>query len=412
MRCLCRPSEPPMSMRVDEQSRKVFSPAKLGTLQLRNRVIRAGCFEGMCPGGDVTQELVEHHRQVAAGGVAMTTVAYGSVSHDGRGFGHEMWMRPEIGPDLRLLTDAVHREGAAASIQLVHCGYFANPRVIGQKPLGASRKVCLYRLSRCAEMTEVQIQQKIDAFTEAAVLAKQSGFDAVEIHAGHGYLLSQFLSPWTNHRQDRYGGSLENRVRFPAAVLRHVREAVGPEYPVLVKVNQSDGIEGGLELGEAVEVARRFEQAGASALIPSSGFVAKTPLHMMCGDVPTMEMVANQANWFTKLGLLLFGRMIVQEYPFERMYLLDGARQIADAVAVPVVYVGGALSLDDMNRAIQVGLQFVQVGRATVRDPDFAKKLESGEIVESDCDHCNRCIVTIDAGGVYCVSNERGLVAR
>jgi 2,4-dienoyl-CoA reductase-like NADH-dependent reductase (Old Yellow Enzyme family) len=261
-------------------------------------------------------------------------------------------------------------------------------------------------------MTEAQIQQKIDAFAEAALLAKQSGFDAVEIHAGHGYLLSQFLSPWTNHRQDHFGGSLENRVRFPAAVIRHVREAVGPGYPVLVKVNQSDGIEGGLELGEAVEVARRFEQEGASALIPSSGFVAKTPLHMMRGDVPTMEMVANQANWFTKLGLLLFGRTMVQEYPFERMYLLDGARQIADAVHVPVVYVGGALSLDDMVRAIQVGLQFVQVGRATVRDPDFAKKLESGEIVESDCDHCNRCIATIDAGGVYCVSNERGLVAR
>ena len=150
---------------------------------------------------------VDDVQALAAGGVAMTTVCSCSVSPDGRGFEHEMWMREEIVPDLRRLTDAVHQEGAAGSIQLVHCGFFASRQVIGQRPLGASPRVCLYRMSRCTQMTEAQIQDKVGAFVKAALVAQQAGFDAVEIHAGHGYLLSQFLSPWTNHRRDRYVAS-------------------------------------------------------------------------------------------------------------------------------------------------------------------------------------------------------------
>jgi len=379
-------------------------------LDLRNRVIRAGCFEGMCQGGGVTEALAEHHRALAAGGVAMTTVGYCAISYDGRGFEHEMWMRDEIVPDLQRLTDAVHREGAAASIQLVHCGFFASRKVIAQRPLGASPKFCLYRRSRCTQMSEAQISDKTEAFAQAAVLAQRAGFDAVEIHAGHGYLLSQFLSPWTNQRRDRYGGSLESRLRFPAAVIRRVREAVGPGYPVLVKMNQRDGMRGGLELDEAVEAARRFEAEGASALVPSAGFTAKTPLYMMRGNVPTVEMAANQASPLSRWSLLAFGRFMVQEYPFEPMFLLDGARRIVEAVEIPVIYVGGVLSVEDLDRAMGEGFRFVQVGRATVRDPEFVKRLERAEIQASDCDHCNRCIATMDAGGVYCVAHEKGLL--
>ena len=392
------------------EGKKVFSQGAIGALQLRNRVIRAGCFEGLCQEGNVTEALIEHHRRVAAGGVAMTTIAYCSVSFDGRAFGHEMWMRKEIVPDLKQLTDTVHQEGAAASIQLGHCGFFASPKVIGHRSLGASPKFCLYRLSRCRQMTENEIHEKVAEFGNAAALAKQAGFDAVEIHAGHGYLLSQFLSPWTNHRTDQYGGPLENRLRFPAAVIRHVREAVGSDLPVLVKMNQRDGMKGGLELGEAIEIARRFELEGASALIPSCGFTAKTPLYMMRGNVPTLEMSRNQRNPFMKSGLFLFGRVMVQKYPFERLYLLEGARQIRDAVNIPVVYVGGVLSIEDMEQVMREGFEFLEVGRATIQDPDLVEKLEKGEIRESDCDHCNRCIATMDAGGVHCVANEKGFL--
>lgn len=390
----------------------VFSQGKIGALELRNRVIRAGCFEGMCQAGNVTEALIEHHRRVAAGGVAMTTVAYCSISFDGRAFGHEMWMREEIVPALRRLTDAIHREGAAASIQLGHCGFFSSPREIGHRPSGASPKICLYRLSRCRQMTGPEIRNKVSEFGKAAALAKQAGFDAVEIHAGHGYLLSQFLSPWTNHRTDQYGGTLENRMRFPAAVIRRVRQTAGADFPVLVKMNQRDGMKGGLELGEAVEIARTFEREGASALVPSCGFTAKTPLYMMRGNVPILEMGRNQHNLLIKSGMVMFGRFMVQKYPFERLFLLEGARQIRDAVKIPVVYVGGVLSIDDMEQVIREGFGFVEVGRAAIRDPDLVNKLKRGEIHESDCDHCNRCIATMDAGGVYCVADEKGFLYK
>ncbi|MBN1658514.1 MAG: NADH:flavin oxidoreductase [Anaerolineae bacterium] len=383
-----------------------LAPGRIGSLELRNRIIRAGCFEGMSQGGAVTPALIEHHRRVAAGGVGMTTVAYCSVSFDGCAFGHELWMRDEIVPGLRHLAEAVHREGAAASIQLGHCGFFASPQVIGHRPLGASPKLCLYRLSRCEEMTTPQIEAKIDDFVRASLLAREAGLDAVEIHAGHGYLLSQFLSPWTNHRRDRYGGSLENRLRFPAAVIAAVRQALGPDFPILVKMNQRDGMRGGLELDEATQIAQRFEREGASALVPSCGFTARTPLYMMRGHVPTREMARNQPNLLTRLGLILFGRFMVQAYPFRPLFLLDGALQIRRSVTIPVVYVGGVLSLADMEQAMHAGFEFVEVGRAIVRDPDFVNKLQAGAIEASDCDHCNRCIATMEAGGLYCVTHS------
>ena len=388
----------------------IFSPGRIGSLTLRNRVIRAGCFEGMCQNGAVTPSLIEHHRRVAQGGVGMTTVAYCSVSFDGRAFGHEMWMRPEIVPDLKRLTDAVHGQGAAASLQIGHCGFFSNPQEIKRRPLGASPKLCLFRLSFCAQMSSSQIDEKVADFALTAKLAKEAGFDALEIHAGHGYLLSQFLSPWTNYRKDAYGGSLGNRLRFPLATIRAVRQAVGPDYPLLIKMNQMDGFAGGLSLDEALEAARAFEQAGASALVPSCGFTARTPLFMMRGHVPTREMASNQKQLLLRLGMLLFGRFMVQRYPYQPLYLLEGARKIRQAVNIPVIYIGGILSLADMAHVASEGFDFVEVGRATVRDPDLVNRLQRGEIQASDCDHCNRCIAAMDAGGIHCVSTEKGLL--
>ncbi|MBN1319859.1 MAG: NADH:flavin oxidoreductase [Thermoleophilia bacterium] len=385
----------------------VFTPFALDAVTLRNRTIRSGCFEGMSPEGMVTERLIEHHRRLAGGGIGMTTLSYCSVSEDGRAFGHELWMRPEILPDLRRLTDAVHAEGAAASVQLGHCGFFASPSVINCRPFGASPKFCLFRLSYCAEMSENDIEDKIEDFVQAARLARQAGFDAVEIHAGHGYLLSQFLSPWTNRRSDRYGGSLENRVRFPAEVVRRTRAKVGDGFPILVKMNQRDGMRGGLELDESVEVARAFEAAGASALVPSCGFTAKTPLHMLRGDVPVREMVRAQSGFFYRLGLSLFGRTMVQRYPFEPLFLLEGARRIRDAVDIPVGYIGGVLSRADMETLIDEGFAFIQLGRTTIRDPDFVKRLERGELSRSDCDQCNRCVATMSVEGVRCVTADQ-----
>jgi 2,4-dienoyl-CoA reductase-like NADH-dependent reductase (Old Yellow Enzyme family) len=391
----------------------IFTRARVGRLELPNRLIRAGCYEGLARNGDITGELIEHHRRLAAGGIAMTTLGYLAVSADGRGFAHELWARPELAPRLRRFADSVHTAGAAASVQLVHCGFFSNPSVIGKRPLGASPKLCMYRGAVCTEMTRAQIDEKVADFARAALLVRDAGFDAVELHSGHGYLLSQFLSPWTNHRRDEFGGSLENRLRFPAAVVRAVREAVGPDFPVLVKLNQRDGFRGGLEMDEAVDVARRFEREGASALVPSCGFTARpSSLYMMRGRVPIREMAANGANPAVRLATRLFGGVFARRYPFAPLFLLEGTLRIREAVSIPVVYVGGALSLGDMEKVLEAGCPFIQIGRPTIRDPEFPRRLRSGEVTESDCDQCNRCVAAMDAAGVECTSARLGLLPR
>jgi 2,4-dienoyl-CoA reductase-like NADH-dependent reductase (Old Yellow Enzyme family) len=390
------------------ETRKAFTPGKIGDLQLRNRIIRAGCFEGMCQEGSCSDRLIEHHRAVAKGGAAMTTVAYCSVAQEGRAYGHEMWMREEVQPDLKRLTDAIHKEGAAVSVQLGHCGYFASKADTGYQPMGASRRFNLFRMSFPRVMTEEDINTVREQFASAAVMAKQAGFDAIEIHSGHGYLLSQFLSPYTNMRRDIYGGSLENRMRFPSSVVRRVREAIGPGYPILVKMNITDGIKGGLEVEDAIVIARRFEAEGASAIVPSCGFTSKTPLMMLRGNVPTMEMVAVQKGLMKKIGLLLFGRLMVQEFEYNELFLMQDALKILKAVKIPVVLIGGICSIDNLGTAMDAGFEFVEVGRAIIKDPEIVHKWQRGEALVSDCDHCNRCIAEMDKGGVDCVCNTKG----
>jgi len=391
---------------------KVFIPGKIGNVELRNRTIRSGCFEGMCANATPSEALIEHHRRVAAGGIGMTTVAYCAISNDGVAFGHEMWMREEIIPILKRLTDAVHKEGAAVSIQLGHCGFFANKSVIGVTPIGPSRKFCLFRYSICRAMNEEDIKRVREDFGKAAKMAVTAGFDTVEIHAGHGYLLSQFLSPWTNSRRDQYGGSLENRLRFPVSVIKHVREVVGPGYPIIIKMNCDDGFKGGLTIDEAVQAGQAFEAAGASMLVPSCGFTARTSFYMMRGNVPIWDYVKSEKNPVTKMGMTLFGRLIVKEIPFQELFLFDQAKRIKDAVKIPVACIGGVCSVDNMDKVMQAGFEFMEIGRATIRDPDVIRKMQSGEISASDCDHCNRCVAAMAAQGVTCVAESKGLMSK
>jgi 2,4-dienoyl-CoA reductase-like NADH-dependent reductase (Old Yellow Enzyme family) len=385
-----------------------FSPGRIGDLELRNRIIKAGCFEGMCQEGSCSDRLIDYHVAVARGGAAMTTVAYCSVAQEGRAYGHELWMRQEILPDMKRLTGAVHREGAAISIQLGHCGYFASKADTGYQPLGPSKKFNLFRLSFPRVMTEADINDVVDRFIEASVMARSAGFDAVEIHSGHGYLLSQFLSPYSNKRKDRFGGSLENRLRFPAAVIRELRAALGPGFPILVKMNMTDGIRGGLELDDAVAIAKRYQEEGASALVPSCGFTSKTPLMMLRGNVPTMDMVAVQKDWLKKIGLFLFGKILVQQYEYKDLFLMQDALKIKEAVDIPVILIGGVCSLDNVEAALRAGFHFVEIGRAIIKDPDIVNKWQREESRASDCDHCNRCIAEMDRGGLNCVCSFKG----
>ena len=383
-----------------------FTPFTLGGLRLRNRIVKPATFEGMCPGGLVSDALVEHHRGVAAGGAALTTVAYASISPDGRSYPTQILVRPEAAPGLGRLADAVHREGAAAALQIGHCGYFANPRVIGGRPLGASRLFNTYGLAFARPASEEDLARVISDFAAAARLARDAGLDAAELHFGHGYLVSQFLSPYTNRRTDRWGGSLANRSRLAVEVLRAARAAVGPGYPLLLKVNLRDGFAGGLELDEAIEVARLLEAEGATALVLSGGFVSRTPLFMLRGEVPVARMAAAQDRWHARVGLTLFGRLLVQAYPYTEGFFLEEAKVMRAAVRLPLVLLGGLKSMRTVDLALSSGFELVGMGRALLHDPALPRKLERGERAASGCVPCNECIAEMDRGGVRCTRQE------
>jgi len=390
---------------------RVFTPGRLGALEVRNRVIKAATYEGMCPGGLPSDALVRHHRDLAAGGVGMTTVAYCAVSPNGRTFEEQMVMRAAVVPRLKVLTDAVHAEGAAVSLQLGHCGYFSkNTELPGHRSLGPSFRVNEYGLMSgipfARRMTEDDLATVIEEFGAAAAGAVSAGFDAVELHLGHGYLLSQFISPATNRRSDRWGGSLDNRMRLPLAVVERVRAAVPSGFPILAKTNLRDGFRGGLEVAESIGVAQRLEAAGVTALVLSGGFTSKTPFYLFRGPRPLKEMIEVEKSWPQKLALRLFGSYIIKAYPFTEMFFLEDARHIRQAVRMPLVLLGGILSLDNLEVAMHEGFDFVAMGRALIADPDLVHRMQRGEATRSRCNSCNKCVAEMDRHGVRCVLDD------
>jgi len=389
----------------------VLRPTRLAALELRNRVVKTATFEGMTPGGIPSDDLIEHHRRLAEGGVALTTVAYCAVAADGRTFSQQMYMRAEVQPQLTRLAEAVHAEGGAVSIQLGHCGGFSkNLQMWPRRPKGPSPSVNQYGalsgMPLAGSMSLALIERTTADFAAAAARARDTGIDAVELHLGHGYLLSQFISPLSNRRRDHYGGSLENRLRFPVEVVRAVREQVGRDYPVICKVNLEDGARGGLEIDEAVEVARVLEREGVDALVLSGGFVARNGFYMLRGDAPIASMVEVEKNPLQKITLRWMGERVIRALPFEPMFFLEGSRRVREAVQMPLMLMGGIVSSANMQQAMDEGFDLVAVGRALIADPDFVRRVERGEQPVSDCNHCNECVAEMDRGGVRCVLRD------
>ena len=264
----------------------IFTPCQIGPVTLRNRVIRSAAFENMAYNNSPSQDLFNYHTAVARGGVGMTTVAYAAVCRSGLSFNGQLWIREEIVPELKKLTDAIHAEGAKASIQLGHCGNMTHRVTCGCMPVGASGGFNLYSPTFARALRKVEIAQMVKDFGKAVNLAREAGFDCVEIHAGHGYLISQFLSPYTNRRKDEYGGSLDNRMRFMREVIREVMKAAGDDLGVIVKMNMHDGFKRGMQTAECIEVAKELERLGVHALVLSAGFVSKAPMEVMRGAMP------------------------------------------------------------------------------------------------------------------------------
>ena len=389
----------------------IFTPVKIGPVTLRNRVIRSAAFENMAYGNSPSQDLYDYHVAVARGGVGMTTLAYASVNRSGLSFDGQLWMREEIIPGLKWITDAVHAAGAKCSIQLGHCGNMTHRATCGCMPVGASNGFNLYSPTFVRGLKVAEIDDLVEDFGHAVNLAREAGFDCVEIHAGHGYLISQFLSPYTNHRHDEYGGSLDNRMRLMRRVITRVMEAAGDDMGVIVKMNMHDGFRRGMQEPECLEVARELERLGVHALVLSAGFVSKAPMEVMRGAMPIKAMthyMDMRKFWWLKALVRCFGRIMVPTVPYKEGYFLEDALKFRAAVQMPLIYVGGMVSRSKMEEVLAAGFDGLQMARALVRDTDFVNKLHSGEITRSECGHSNYCIgrmYTLEMKCNRCVDN-------
>ena len=371
----------------------LFTPGKIGPLTLRNRTIRSAAFESMCPGNKPSKELLDYHHSVAAGGIGMTTIAYAAVTRSGLSFDRQLWMRPEIVPGLRELTDAVHREGAAVSIQLGHCGNMSHKAICGETPVGASTGFNLYSPTFVRGLRKDELAPMARAYGDSVRLAREAGFDAVEIHAGHGYLISQFLSPYTNHRKDEFGGSLENRMRFMDMVMDEVMKAAGNDMAVLVKMNMRDGFKRGMDIDESLQVAKRLVDDGAQALVLSGGFVSKAPMYVMRGTMPIKTMTHYMTCWWLKWGVRMAGRMMIPTIPFKEAYFLEDALRFRKEITqIPLVYVGGLVAREKIDEVLNDGFEFVQMGRALLNEPGFVNRMKAEGMARCNCKHSNYCI--------------------
>lgn len=382
---------------------KLFTPAKIGPVELRNRTIRSAAFEGMGRDNGPTPQLRDYHLSVAQGGIGMTTLAYASVMRSGISFKTQLWLRPEIVAPLRDITDGIHAAGAKASIQIGHCGNMTHRSTAGCTPVGASTGFNLYSPTFVRGLRADELPSVAKAFGDAVRTARDAGFDCVEVHAGHGYLISQFLSPYTNHRRDAYGGSLDNRMRLMREVMDEVMKAAGSDMGVLVKTNMRDGFKGGLEIDDCLTVARELENLGAHALVLSGGFVSKAPMYVMRGEMPIYTMTYYMKQLWLKYGVRLAGRFMIPTEPYRDLYFLDDAKIFRKELKLSLVYVGGVASLEGMQTVLdKEGFDFVQMGRALIENPAFVNDLREGTICRSGCEHTNYCIARMYSYDMQC----------
>jgi len=389
--------------------KKAWSPITIGTLELSNRFVKSATFEGMYDDGIPNEKLIDHHVAMAKGGVGLTTVSYGAVSPEGRTFKNQMYIHERSLKELRKLAEAVHRAGGKVSMQLTHCGYFSKNTLI-DKPLAPSRIFNEYGflsgLMFSKAMTKDDLEKVAVDFATAAQRLEEIGFDAVEIHMGHGYLLSQFLSPATNKRKDKYGGCVENRTRFPLEVFKHVKEKVGKNMAVLVKLNLNDGFKGGFSLEDCLYVSKKLDSAGCDALVLSGGFTSKSPFYLLRGDIPLKGMIENGESFAEKLTMSLFGPLIIRKFPFTPLFFMQMAKEVRKFVQMKLVYLGGVNGMEDIELIMEAGFDMIALARPLIYDTDFLLKLERGVITETDCNRCNECIVEMDRGGVRCTQNN------
>ena len=363
---------------------ELFETTVLNGMVLRNRFVHSATNEGMAnEDGSVNERLIRWQEEAAKGEVGLIIPGYAYVSEQGRSRVGQMAVHSdEMIPGLARMAEAVHKHGSRIALQIQHtgCNMYVPPKT--GYALGASDiKVTDVP---CRAMTKEEIAQTVSDFAAAAVRVKKADFDGVQLHAAHSYLLSQFVSPYFNHRTDEYGGSLENRARFGLEVLRAVRSAVGPDFPVLIKINSEDFLDGGFPLNEMVPYALMLEREGIDAIEVSGGTHFSVPKYF-CSR-PTGTVPKGQEIYFKEAAELYKGE-----------------------VTVPLMLVGGVRSLGVAEGVVKTGLaDYVSICRPLIREPDLVKRWHDGDTRPATCISCNLCFGPVRAGeGLYCVALEK-----
>ena len=371
----------------------------LGPVRLRNRTVKAATFEGRTPDGQVTDELIEYHAVVGRGGVGLTTVAYLAVAPEGRTHREQIVVGEHSLAGLQRLSDAIHDTGAAIAGQVGHAGPVANGRSNGVKAISASRMPSPLSMQMIRSATEADLTRVTKAYVAAARLLVRAGFDVLELHMAHSYLISSFLAPGLNRRKDGWGGSLENRARLGRQVARAVRDEVGSEVAVTAKVSLSDGFKGGVTTDEGLAYAQLLEADGClDALQLSGGSSLMNPMYLFRGGAPVKEFAASMPL-VVRLGMRTpVGKSFLKAYPFEEAYFREKALRFRSSLAMPLMLLGGINRRDTMEQAMADGFDFVAMGRALLREPDLVNRLAAGRAEEGVCIHCNRCMPTIYSG--------------
>lgn len=377
----------------------VFSPYRLGPVPLRNRVVKAATFEGRTPHGEVTDELVDYHLAPSRGGVALTTVAYLAVAPEGRTHAEQVVVSPRTAPGLARLADAVHDTGARIAAQVGHAGPVANGRSNGTHAIAASRMPSPLSMQMVRSASAGDLRRVVDAYAGAARTLVDAGFDVLELHMAHSYLISSFLAPGLNRRKDDWGGSLEGRARLGRTVARAVRDEVGDRAAVTAKVSVSDGFRGGVTTDDGIAFAELLESDGClDALQLSGGSSLMNPMYLFRGDAPVREF-ADAMPRLVRWGMRTpAGRRFFREYDFEEAYFRPKSLQFRERLSMPLIYLGGVNRLETMERALDDGFELVAMARALLREPDLVNRLREGEVAQGSCTHCNRCMPSIYSG--------------
>lgn len=358
---------------------ELFERTTVNGMEMRNRFVRSATWAGLASEkGEVTPKLRDLLGALSKGRVGLIISGHAYVATEGQAGPWQLGAySKDLLPGLKELVGGVKEHGGRVALQMAHAGLMAPTKLTGLPPMGPSGEGGPLG-DKGKDMTVEEIKRTVGAFAEAAALGRDAGFDAVQIHAAHGYLLSQFLSPAFNKRTDEYGGAMENRSRFLLEVLQDVRNAVGVDFPVLVKMNCEDFLEGGLTLEDSVEIGFLLENAGIDAIELSGG----TPLSG--GESPSRTKITTEDR---------------------EAYFKEAARAFKKRVGVPLILVGGIRSYEMAERLLKEGYaDYLSMARPFIREPGLIARWENGDRAKAACISDNQCFGPARAGeGIYCV---------